>query len=370
MGIKQLKLINFRNHSNREFTFNNHLNFISGQNGAGKTSILEAIHFLALTKSFRSKVILNSLQNNADYFQIFGKFISDDGHLFEVNLNYAKQEGKRILIDKEPLQRDVDMIGKIPLIVLAPDSMQITAGGPAVKRAFINRILSLIDRDYLDHLIEYNRRISQRNKLLHKYREAGKKQYDTYFQTLDELLVKPARYIYQARKYFLAQFNPVFQQQVGKISHFRHDVVLQIDFSVNGTSAHYNQLFKKTLRDNFRKDWRMGWTTQGPHLDKIEIKFNQNNIKKVASQGEHKVVLIALKMAEGFFIEKEVKHSIIYLLDDLFSLLDAEHCLKIVREIGDRNQTFVTTTDIEKIRNQIQLNENQVKLINLSAGEA
>lgn len=370
MGIKHLKLINFRNYSASEFTFNKQLNFISGPNGTGKTTILEAIHFLALTKSFRSNVISNSLQNNADYFQIFGKFSTDKGQIFEVNLNYTKKGGKRVLVDKEPLKRDVDMIGKIPLIVLAPGSMQITAGGPAVKRDFINRILSLIDRDYLNNLIEYNRRITQRNKLLNKYREQRKKQYDTYLQTLDELLVKPAVYIHKTRQYFIDQFNPVFQQQVNKISHFNYDVVLQIKFNVTPDSEPYEKTFKKRLYDNFFKDCKLGWTTCGPHLDKLEIKFNKNNIKRIASQGEHKVVLIALKMAEGYFIEKEVNKSIIYLLDDLFSLLDAEHCWKIVREIGHKNQTFVTTTDMAKIRDQIKFNGEKVQLINLPVGEA
>ncbi len=170
MFISKILLKNFRNFSNVEFSFKNNLNFILGKNGAGKTSILEAIHYLAFSKSFRTVNDKEVIKNEMDFFQIFGIFFGDEIKK-EVNLNFVKSEGKRILINNTPLEKMKDIIGKFPIVSLSPDNEKITKGSPNERRIFVDKILSQADHGYFNNLLKYNRSLKNRNSLLKQRKE-------------------------------------------------------------------------------------------------------------------------------------------------------------------------------------------------------
>ena len=369
MILHRIKIVNYRNYTNSNFEFHKQLNFINGENGSGKTSILEAIHFLALTKSFRTNTDSDVVKFNESYFQIFGNFSNNSGKENSVNINFSKTHGKRIFFNKVPLKRRIDIIGKIPVIIFSPSSQRITEGGPAGRRNFINRIVAQIDKEYFAELIEYRSRLTQRNLILNYYREKGKSCYDSYIETHDELFAEAARKIQLGRIRFIEQFDNVFKEKYNKISHIKRDISIKINYNIKSDENSFKEVFLNNLSKRFSKDIVFGRTSCGPHLDNVLIIFDGKEIRQVGSQGEHKIVLISLKMAEGQFIESKLNESIIFLLDDLFALLDVKHCMKIIEEISGGNQTFITSTDINSLRNYgFKRSDSNSKIFQLPVG--
>jgi len=371
MVIKNLRLVNFRNYLTANFTFHPQLNLILGENGSGKTKVLEAIQILALSKSFRTNVDADIVNHNESYYQVFGEFEGIGESEVNLNVNFSKNDGKKVFINKYPLKKRTEMVGKIPTVILSPDNQNITGGGPAGRRDFLNRILSQIDREYFKQLIEYRTRLLQRNSILVSYKQKRKTKYDAYVEANDELLTKAAEYLQRIRFRFIEDFNPVFQHNFEKISHIQKLVILKMQFNVNTDDADFGKTFLRKLRDRFPKDVEFGRTTCGPHLDNLIVLLGDIEIRQVGSQGEHKVVLVALKMAEGQFIQNRQPESVIFLLDDLFALLDERHCLKIVDEISRKNQIFVTTTDAGLLKKYgFDESNPEMKIIHLSKEES
>jgi len=351
MILQKLRIVNYRSYTNSKFEFHKQLNFLNGENGSGKTSILEAVHFLALTKSFRTHSDSDVVRNSELFFQIFGVFNDNFGKENSVNVNFSKTEGKRIFFNKVTLKRRIEMVGRIPVIILSPGNQRITEGGPAGRRNFVNRIVAQIDKKYFSSLIEYRNKLAQRNLILNSYRKKGLSYYDSYIEAYDELFAESAKNIQIGRINFIEKFDKVFKKKYKKISHIKCDVSIKINYNVNANEASFKEIFLNRLQERFSKDIVFGKTGCGPHLDNVMIIFNGKEIRQVGSQGEHKIVLVALKMAEGQFIEGRLKKSIIFLLDDLFSLLDVKHCMKIIDEISSDNQVFITSTDLNGLYN-------------------
>jgi DNA replication and repair protein RecF len=346
MKLKTLKLNYFRIYDNVFFEFNDNLNIIYGDNGTGKTTLLEAIHFLSLTKSFRAGNDTDVIKYKQDYFQIFGQFTNSKKTDISVNLNYSKCEGKKVFLNKNELKRKTDIIGKIPVIILSPGTQRITDGGPLIRRNFIDRILAQINKEYLIALMEYKKRIYQRNILLNKYREQKTNKYDKYIETIDEIIIDYAYIIQRKRSEYIESFNTVLKEVFQKISHFNKEVTVKINPNINVDLEIFKNVFREKLADKFEKDILLGRTGTGPHLDHILLLFGDRDIRFTGSHGEHKILLVSLKISEGIYIEKSLNEKVIFLLDDLFAMLDVTHCMNILKEIGKQNQTLVTTTDI------------------------
>ena len=353
MILNKIHLKNFRNFSELDFSFNNKLNFVLGKNGSGKTTILESIHYLAFTKSFKTVYDKEVIKTGENYFQIFGKFLIDEKEK-NVNLNFVRYEGKRILINDQVLEKKKNIIGKFPIITLSPDNEKITKGSPGERRIFIDKILSQTDKVYFNALLNYNRSLRQRNFLLRKYREKNIYKYDRLLESIDDLMINDAFEISMKRKAFIENFNKLFQLEIKKISHFDYDCLLKIKINASEEKNKFHENYRNKLQQKISKDIILGRTSNGPHLDIIDVYFDNREIKKVASQGEHKIALIALKMAEGKFIQKKLDSRVIYLLDDLFALLDSEHCINTIAEISNKNQTIVTSTSLDHIDTEIK----------------
>ena len=369
MRIAKLKLVNFRNYSNSHFDFHRNLNFLIGENGSGKTSVLEAIHYLAMTKSFRTNLDRGVVRHTESFCQIFGDFISESGYDYAVNFNYSKSDGKKIHINRTALRRLYDIVGKIPVVVLSPSSQGITEGGPSIRRNFVDRIMSQIDFKYFQDFLDYRSRMFQRNAILNSYREKRSTKYDDYIETYDELLIKSAKKIYEGRIFFQEKFSEIFKETYNKISHITGEVSIRVISNVKGDTDKFEESFRDRLKERFTYDVEQGRTTSGPHLDSVIIELYNREIRYVGSQGEHKIVLIALKIAEGKFLTIHTGENVIFLLDDLFALLDIKHCMKTVNEIIGKNQIFLTSTDMNDIRRYgFKDKKSSSKIIELPVG--
>jgi len=371
MNLRTLKLVQFRNYNQVNLEFNENVNIICGDNGVGKTALLEAIHYLSLAKSFRTNNDLDVLKDGQIYFQIFGNFNSLKSGLIEINLNYSKDEGKKVFINKVELKKRVDIVGRMPVIILSPGTQKVTDGGPAIRRGFVDRILSQVNHEYFSSLVEYKKRIYQRNLILNQYRNRRRRDYDRYFEAMDDIIVVHAERINIIRKRFVDEFNPVLETQFRKLSHFEKPVALEIGTNVSCCESEFRECFKSRLVSRFRNDLKTGRTSVGPHLDNVMLVYGDRDIRYLGSQGEHKILLVSLKMAEGKFIEVQSGEPVIFLLDDLFAMLDVIHCVNIINNIGDQNQIFITTTDIRNInRRKLAIGRGKIKIYNLPIGLA
>lgn len=346
MILKKLNLKYFRNYDNADFEFNDNLNIILGDNGTGKTTLLEAIHFLSLTKSFRTHKNGDVVKYNCEYFQIFGEFVNSKSEDLLINVNYSPNDGKALLINKVKVDKITDIIGKIPVIILSPSHQRITESGPSLRRNFIDRILAQIDSDYLFTLVEFNKRLVQRNALLTKYHDKNQYKYNRYIETIDDIMVEHALRIQAKRTEFIRDFNPIFKDIYGSLEHRNRPVKIENRRNVNADSAGFRKIYKDKLKSKIEQDIGYSRTSSGPQLDRIRFLFNERDIRYYGSQGEHKIYLMALKLAEGRYIEEKTGEKVIFLLDDLFALLDRTHCTNIIKLIGSDNQTFITVTDM------------------------
>ena len=372
MILQNLRLYNFRVYPDQSFVFDKNLNIIYGDNGSGKTSLLEAIHVLALTKSFRVNNDRLLVRDTEPYFQVFGDFIDDAQVPHTVNVNYQKNEGKKVFWDRQTLDKKTDIVGKIPLIILSPATQRITEGGPAIRRDFMNRIIAQVNPQYFLALLDYKRRIFQRNRLLSEYSSKGQFQYTEYLEALDDLILQSADVLHAGRREFIERFSPLFQERFRDIYHNRQQLGIQIHYNgYPNCNDSYRDTLQKRLKRKIKSDIHFMRTSCGPHLDHLVIQMDDREIRQVASQGEHKVVLVALKMAESRILERYLDEAVIFLLDDLFAMLDLRHCMNIVNEISQHNQTFITTTDYHSLQGYgIQGKDSNINVLQLPVGEA
>lgn len=369
MRLKDLRLVKFRNYTDKQVRFHSKLNFIAGDNGTGKTSILEAIYFLAITKSFRTNFDSDVVKYGENYFQVFGNFSTEDENLL-ININYSKQGGKKLLVNKVALKKLSDIIGKVPVVILSPGSQRVTEGSPSIRRNFINKVISQVDRAYLDSLVKYRFRLAQRNRLLVNYQNRGKYTYDRYVETYDEILAASAEAIYEGRKIFLENYSPIFKELFGKVSHIKHSVDIDINFNIKLKDKSFKEAYLGRMRESFRRSVELGRTICGPHYDEVAISLDGKDIRYAGSQGEHKITLVALKMAEGEYLKRHLDEPI-FLMDDLFALLDVKHCSKVIKELNDDNQTIITSTSIKDIKDiGLKNGSKDCKIIKLPVGRS
>jgi len=364
MYIETLKLINFRNYLNKEFVFTNGVNIIIGKNGAGKTSILEAVYYLGINKSFRVSNDKELINFSSDFFQIFGHFYNSKNQKILVNFNCHESMGKKAFVNGEKLERLRDIVGKIPLVILSPEHENICSGTPSLRRKFVDRLLSIVDNKYFQTIISYRKNILERNKILKGKREKGDFDYDDYLSLLDENLSKENFLIYEKRKNFFKSFNVLLADiglHSGCDSKSLKFIYKQSVNTSNGLITYHD--FFNSLRDNFRKDIILTRTTTGVHIDRINILYGDKEIKDIGSQGEQKSALILIKLAEAEFIKRKLSEPPITLLDDLFAYLDYEHMSKVCDMLFPDFQFLITTTDISNYNRFEKSHINNVKLI-------
>lgn len=337
MYLNRLRLKNFRNLSPVELRFSK-LNIFLGDNGAGKTSILEAIYFLGTLKSFRLNKEACLINFKAD-FLLAGGEIEKDGLKEEIEIDYRPAE-KRVRLNYKTIKNTAELINILNLVVFSPEDINLINGEPSKRRRFINTVLSQVNIKYLHHLKEYYRVLRQRNSHLRSIIKGKGKIGDLFIW--DEELVNYGLYLFIEREGAIKEIsslvNEIFLDLVGQ------ELVLNYKKGVKGEPL--RGVFKDSLINSLDIQIKRGLTLNGPHLDEIEIVSADNTaLKFFGSQGEKRIAAISLKLAQLTYIYRKRDQKPILLLDDIFSELDTANKSKIFKILEEKDtQTFITTT--------------------------
>ena len=359
MRIEQLELINFRNYSKLNIKFNDKLNIIIGNNAQGKTNILEAIYYLSISKSFLSINDKNVIKHNEMHSFIKGKI--NYLHKLE-NLKISiTSNNKKLGVNKVEIKKHCDFIGKLKVIIYYPDSLRIIKDGPSNRRRFLNIEISQLYLKYIKLLNEFNIVLKQRNEYL-KVMKSGNINID-YYNIITEKFIKLSVDIYRYRKDFIDNINKYIGDifiYISGTSGLKLFYDTQIDVSVDNNIK--VNLYEK-IKSNYDREIIYGTSLIGPHRDDFSFKADNIDLLLYGSQGQQKMAVLALKLAEIDVFMDICSEYPVLLLDDLFSELDVDKRNKVISYLNRDIQTIVTTTDIDNINDEI-INEAYVFKIN------
>jgi len=356
MEISSLKLLNFRNYDSLEIKFSDNTNIIYGKNGMGKTNLIEAIYMLGLTKTFRlgnENVVIKKGKNIAKIEGLIKNNIINNHKII------ISDSDKRIKIDNNKIAKISDYITKVNIILFNPDDLKIIKDTPMTRRKLLNIEISSINNLYLNLLNNYNKILKQRNSYLKALNKKNKVESE-FLNILTDQLIDTGLSIMEIRKSFINEINSYISDIYYKITHKGHlSVNYKSEFMGKSKLELLNMYKKNTSREII-----MGKTLFGPHHDDIEFIVDSEIVKEFSSVGEQKNSVISYKLAEIKYIEDHLGKKPILLLDDLFSELDIEKINNILELIDDDMQTFITTTEIDKVDNKILKNAKIFKIEN------
>lgn len=350
MWLQKLSLLNFKNYPEAELQFSPAVNAFTGNNGAGKTNLLDAIHYLSLCKSYFNPVDSQQIKQGEEFFMVQGVFEKENNNEI-ISCGLKKLQKKQFKRNKKEYSRLADHIGLFPLVMISPNDVSIIIEGSEERRKFIDNVISQTDNLYLDELIIYNRNLLNRNALLKQISTQGK--YDPALcEIYDEQLVISGNRIFEKRKAFMLGFIEIFNQHYQYLSDGAEQVGLVYD------SPLLQDDFATLLTRFLERDRILERTTTGIHKDDLIFTIHGMPLKKFGSQGQQKSFLIALKLAQYTFLYQKKGFEPLLLLDDIFDKLDEKRTRKLMKMVSDKDfgQIFITDTNrkrMETIFNEI-----------------
>jgi DNA replication and repair protein RecF len=355
--VKHISLLQFKNYTNRSFDFAERVVGICGKNGVGKTNLLDAIHYICFTKSYFTRLDASNVQHGSSGFRLQAQLMLHDKQ--EKAVCILRENGKKeFAINDEEYDKFSRHIGRYPCVVIAPDDAELITGDSKERRLFIDALLSQLDEQYLQQLITYKKVLEQRNSLLKSFAETGTKNF-SLLDVLDEQLVKPGDYIFNKRKDFLVSFLPSVRHLYNDISRQEEAIVLLYESELLHLS------FAELLAANRNKDCFAQRTTSGIHRDDLDLQLGSHSFKSIASQGQRKSLLFALKLAEMEVLKKEKGFPPLLLLDDVFEKLDEDRISNLLYKVCVENegQVFITDTNKERLDKHLKKLSLQYQLI-------
>jgi DNA replication and repair protein RecF len=327
MILHTLRLRSFRAHAETELTLAPSVNLLYGPNGVGKTNVLEAIHYLCLTKSFTASRDRYAVRKEAPYFEIEGTFEGVRQKPMDVRLAYVPGEGKSMFVNGAELDRLADIVGVLPVVIFSPEDYDLTAGGPSERRRFVNNILSQARPVYMDDLLKYRRARRQRNEVLRSYKKRPDPPPTELIDPWTEELVTLGSRVIRRRQQFLQDFAEYLTaayeriEAVAERPSIEYDTIgdLPPDASVEDVEA----IFRTALDDKKHNERDRGTTLVGPQRDELIFRLDDLEVRRYGSQGQHRTFAMALKLAQYFYLDDRSDTTPLLLLDDAFAELDA-----------------------------------------------
>ncbi len=349
MRLRSLRLLSFRAHAETEVTFAPGVNLLYGPNGSGKTNLLEAVHYLCLSKSFLTTQDTHALRQGCPFFEVEGRFEGEQRPELTARLVYVPEEGKRIFINKAPLGRLSEVVGMLPVVVFSPADGALTAGGPDERRRFLDNTLSQARPVYLDDLLHYRRALKQRNALLFAQRRSRSPADPASLQAWDEELITLGARIIERRRRFIAEFAAFLAEAYASIEAVGEEPSIAYETAValeeEMTEADIAEAFRQALRRLARRERERGRTLAGPHRDELVFRLNDFEVRPYASQGQHRTFGMALKLAKYFYLRDRLNETPLLLLDDVFGDLDPHRSAVFLRLLQSDvvGQSIITT---------------------------
>lgn len=348
--LTRLSLTRFRNYGQADFSFSDRVVAVCGLNGTGKTNLLDSIHYLCLTKSYFSRNDPGSVQRGAQGFRIAGEWDTHDG-ILQTACILRETGRKEFHADGVPLTRFSSHVGRIPVVFVAPDDVQLIIGGSEERRRLMDAILSQMDGEYLQSLIRYNRLLLDRNSLLKRAAETGGVD-EALLDVMDMQLSAPGDLIHARRRELFESYGPTALGFYASISGGRETPELSY------TSPLSEKPMAEWLAAGRREDLAAQRTRQGIHRDDIEIMMEGAAFRQTASQGQRKSMLFAMKLAEFDILEQRKGAPPVLLLDDVFEKLDEERMRNLLYRVcrQNRGQVFLTDTHAGRMRDILSAN--------------
>lgn len=361
MKIKNLRLLNFRNYESLEIDFSRRIIYIVGLNGQGKTNIAEAVSVLSLLSSFRTKDYKNLVNHENDNFFVSGKFETNRGNELSIKVSYDGKSKKVVFQDKV-VKKYSEYFGKIPLVYLVSDEHVITTGSPQERRKFLDQLLSLVSVDYFETLQQYNKVIKQKNALLteiKKNRSHDSGHVDVYNRQLANYGAKIISY----RSKFVEKYETIFEKFIVQIS--ENIKSAYINYKTDFSSENLKKELYEKMKSGIKSEISRGYSIFGPHRDDLDFGINDQNLKDFGSKGQHKIFLVALKLAQIEFIKSVTDEYPIFILDDLYAEIDNEKSERIAKILDRGIQTIITTCEEDKIK---FFNRENIEIFRVEAG--
>ncbi|MWW26526.1 DNA replication/repair protein RecF [Algibacter lectus] len=348
MILKSLSLLNYKNFESKTFAFNEKINCIVGNNGIGKTNVLDAIYHLSFGKSYFNPVATQNIKHDEEFFVINGDYEKEE-KLEKVIVSLKRGQKKVIKRNGKAYDKFSEHIGFLPLVIISPADRDLIIEGSTTRRKFIDSVISQSDNSYLNTLINYNKILTQRNALLKYFalnHTFNKDTLDVYNSQLTDFGTK----IFEKRDAFLQEFIPIFKSRYEAISNGNEDV--DLNYHSDLFDDDLNTLLNKVIN----KDKALQYTSVGIHKDDLHFNISGHPIKKFGSQGQQKSFLIALKLAQFDFIKAQSGVNPILLLDDIFDKLDEQRVSQIIKLVDDENfgQLFISDTHAERTENAVK----------------
>ncbi len=344
MYLQRLSLVNFKNYAEADLRFTTRINCFVGDNGVGKTNLLDAIHYLSLCKSYFNGTDVQNIKYDCPCFIIQGYFSRDEQEeeIYCAVLPGKKKQFKR---NKKDYPKMADHIGLLPVVVISPYDSTLIIDGSEERRRFLNTVISQYDKEYLNLLIRYNNTLMQRNKLLKDAANSGRLDDDT-LSVYDEQLSQYGTRIFERRSDFIKDVLPIFNTYYTQISGERENIEL-----IYSSQLQKHSLLK-LLQNNREKDRVLEYTTSGIHKDDLIMTLGGHSLKTAGSQGQQKTFLTALKFAEFDFIRNKQGIKPILLLDDIFDKFDKSRVEQIMRIVSEDHfgQIFITDTNHQHLK--------------------
>lgn len=332
MYLKKLVLINFKNIVQAEITLSERLNCFVGDNGAGKTNVLDAVYYLSMSKSALSMTDGQSVRHGEDFFVVEGTYAGDSGSNDTVNCSFLRRSGKVLKLNGKEYDRMADHVGRFPVVMVSPQDSVLITDAAEERRRYLNAFLSQLDRDYLASLMRYNAVLAERNRFLKSSSD------EQMLQIYDMQLADHAARIYERRRDIIERMRPLVAEFYRQLSGDREQV--EIEYRSELASASMGEL----LLASRERDIVNGFTTSGVHRDDMSLRIGGYPLRKYGSQGQQKSFLMSLKLAQYRILAEVCGERPLLLLDDLFDKLDTsrvENLLTLVAS-DDFGQIFIT----------------------------
>ncbi len=359
MYLQKISLVNFKNFDSQSFDFQKKINCFVGNNGIGKTNVLDAIYYLSFAKSYFNPVAGQNIKHGTSFFMVEGEYLLND-RKEKIVCSLKKGQKKILKQNGKAYDKFSEHIGKLPLVIISPADRDLVTEGSDTRRKFMDGVISQQDKTYLQNLISYNKILVQRNALL-KYFAANRTFDLLNLKVYNEQLINFGVKIFENRKKFLEAFIPIFNKKYEIVSGKKEQVNLTYKSQLNDTS--FDELLEKSLE----KDRMVQYTTAGIHKDDLSFEIDGFPIKKFGSQGQQKSYLIALKLAQFEFIKQQASVVPILLLDDIFDKLDEHRVTHIINLVNNDafGQIFITDTHYNRTESILEQGNKEYQIFKL-----